>query len=241
MVAHQATIGSYIPGLNDAPRGKPSKAMVAALVLVSAAHAGLFAYLAYQKYVMPPAIIDPGPPVIKIDQWKSPPPPPEPTPDTPKPEQSNPIRPHVPADPPPLANPDKLVVPIPPPSDVVGSGPPKFTFNPPFAGDPPVEPTVAKVIRSPNWLKKPGASEFSRFYPESAMRREVSGQATLACTVAANGALRDCVVAGETPAEEGFGNAAIKLSKYFRMSPQTENGQPVDGASVRIPIKFSAG
>ncbi|KRA63877.1 energy transducer TonB [Caulobacter sp. Root655] len=239
MVAHQATIGSYIPGLNDAPRGKPSKAMVAALVLVSAAHAGLFAYLAYQKFVMPQPVIEDRGFILEAPPLE--PPPPKPQQETPKPEQSNPIRPHVPADPPPLATPDKLVVPVPPPSDVVGSGPPKFTFNPPFAGDPPVEPTVAKVIRSPNWLKKPGASEFSRFYPESAMRREVSGQATLACTVAANGALRDCVVAGETPAEEGFGNAAVKLSKYFRMSPQTENGQPVDGASVRIPIKFSAG
>ncbi|EJL35705.1 TonB family protein [Caulobacter sp. AP07] len=237
MVAHQATIGSYIPGLNDAPRGKPSKAMVAALVLVSAAHAGLFAYLAYQKFVMPqpPVVQDRG---ILIDPWRPTPPPPKPTPDTPKITRSNPIEPRL--IPLPLDLPvDPLSVPRVEHSDLKGEGPPTFSEIPASPGEPPV--IQPKVIRSPNWLKKPGASEFSRFYPESAMRREVSGQATLACTVAANGALRDCVVAGETPAEEGFGNAAVKLSKYFRMSPQTENGQPVDGASVRIPIKFSAG
>ncbi len=36
-----------------ARRRKPSKALVAALVVVSAAHAGVFAYLAYQKFVPP--------------------------------------------------------------------------------------------------------------------------------------------------------------------------------------------
>jgi protein TonB len=51
MVAYEGTVGSYIPGLGTPPRGKPSKALVAALVVVSAAHAGLFAYLAYQKFI----------------------------------------------------------------------------------------------------------------------------------------------------------------------------------------------
>ena len=87
-----------------------------------------------------------------------------------------------------------------------------------------IRPTV---ITRPNWLKKPGASEFSRFYPESAMRRGVGGGATLNCSVAANGAIQACSVVDENPAEEGFGKAALKLSKYFKMSPQTENGQAV--------------
>ena len=36
----------------------------------------------------------------------------------------------------------------------------------------------------------------------------------------------------------GFGDAAMKLSKLFKMRPQTKDGQPVDGGTVRIPIAF---
>ena len=100
-------------------------------------------------------------------------------------------------------------------------------------------PAPASVIQQPNWVSKPTGADLVRYYPAAAAKARIGGRALLECGVANDGRLKACKVASESPSAAGFGDAAMKLSTTFQMSPQSQDGKPTANGVVRIPIMFA--
>ena len=92
---------------------------------------------------------------------------------------------------------------------------------------------------SPGGWRVPTGRDMARYYPERAQRFGINGAAIVSCNVTAVGTLESCTVVEETPSGFGFGVAALRMTPLFKMEPNTADGAPVGGGTVRIPIRFS--
>ena len=82
------------------------------------------------------------------------------------------------------------------------------------------------MITNPRWVQRPSGLE--NYYPRRALLRGVEGQVVLDCLVTTSGAL-NCAVVSETPANWGFAEAALRISRDYRMVPAERDGVPTEG------------
>lgn len=84
----------------------------------------------------------------------------------------------------------------------------------------------------------PTPLDFDLSYPPAALAAGIEGWARLACTVRPDRTL-DCAVHSETPAESGFGEAALHLSRRYVVS--ADHPAVAIGARVIVPVRFVIG
>lgn len=97
-------------------------------------------------------------------------------------------------------------------------------------------------IGHPEWRALPTLSDMAAIIPAAARKAQVfRARVVMVCVVAADGGLQDCKSESEEPSGLGYADAALSLSRYFRLAIWTEEGLPVIGGVVRVPLRFDLG
>lgn len=133
--------------------------------------------------------------------------------------------------------PPRPAAPVPAPSRPQPSSPPPgVTFGPlpPNAPSPP-----GHVVEGPRWLELPSEDVLTTHYPERARSEHRGARVNMMCTAQADGRLVGCLVLWDDPTGYGFGDAALRLSRFYKMAPEDSLGRPVGGGKVNVLLVFS--
>jgi len=98
----------------------------------------------------------------------------------------------------------------------------------------------AADLNDPVWDRAPGQEDWAKAYPSHAAQAGISGSVKMKCAATSAGMLSGCAVIQESPSGEGFGAAALALATGMALKPAGENGQPVAGRNLIVPVRFEA-
>ncbi len=98
----------------------------------------------------------------------------------------------------------------------------------------------ARRIGQPTWVAVPDPAVLASVFPAAAAAKGVAhGLAVAECVVKPDGRLGPCKPLSADPDGLGFSDAAVKVAAAMRMNPWTDDGGPVDGATIQVPIQFN--
>jgi TonB family protein len=108
----------------------------------------------------------------------------------------------------------------------------QFTFTTDLLASPLTSPR-------PNWIALPEAAALANAFPAKARAAGLkSSRVVLGCVAGATGGLEACELQSEDQPGFGFGQAAMALVPAFRLKTWSDDGRPMVGGRVRIPLRF---
>ena len=69
----------------------------------------------------------------------------------------------------------------------------------------------------------------------------MKGEARVACTIAADGSLKDCALRSEAPQRMGFELSALAVAGVMKANLWTRDGAPTVGARIVLPVTLVYG
>ena len=113
----------------------------------------------------------------------------------------------------------------------------------------PVKAQVSVPAASPLtdviWIQRASDEQFDENYPLDARQHGIAGHVVLDCVVGPDEHRHDgigvsCDLQSETPVGMGFGPAALSMTRYYRVAPNTiQTNEPTAGRHVRIDLGFN--
>lgn len=96
-----------------------------------------------------------------------------------------------------------------------------------------------RYLTHPDWTRTISPDTDKATFPEAAAKAGLkTGSATVDCVLGADGSLTQCAVIRESTPDVGFGEMAKQIAQTFAANPWDDDGLPVGGAHVRMPIRM---
>lgn len=239
------TMSRLVDRLHAALRRRSRLVVILAAVMV--AHLGLYDMIASG---VPPRRGVASLPAVIVIELLDPPAPLRSPPDAPAPDPNpggapasasrarpapSPVRPEVFAPPEPAPEPELTVglsaESSPTPGPGRGVGPGQGTGSGQGDGEGAGQP--------PRLLTGPTLRQVRALHPRAALAARRAGRGVIACRIRPDTRLEGCRVVSETPADQGFGMAALQAAPYFRFRPPTgPDGTVRTGHEVTFGLDF---
>lgn len=96
-----------------------------------------------------------------------------------------------------------------------------------------------RVVGKASWAKLPSGGDVAAGYPVAAAKAGVrSARVVMLCEIGEQGRLAGCSADSEEPGGHGFAASAIAMSPLFQVKPWSDEGLPMIGGKIRVPIRF---